>query len=198
MPLGVPKVYFRNPERPRGAWIDVYNRLYRERVVFLGHGIGPGFANYVIAVITYLNMADSTKDMNFFINCPGGWVVPGFAIYDAMQYVKPEIQTICIGLAASMGSFILAGGERTKRLAFPHARVMMHQPGSSYFMAQVDECVLEAEELLKMRETLTRVYAERTGKPFWVISEDLERDVFMSATEAHAYGLIDTIAVQKK
>nr|YP_010345964.1 clp protease proteolytic subunit [Solanum cucullatum]UNZ89713.1 clp protease proteolytic subunit [Solanum cucullatum] len=195
MPLGVPKVIFKNPGEPITSWIDIYNRLYRERVLFLGQGINASLANQLISLMIYLSMEDETKELYLFVNSPGGWVIPGIAIYDTMQFVRPDIHTICIGLAASMGSFILVGGEITKRIAFPHARVMIHEPACAFYMAQVGEFVVEAGELLKLRETLTKVYAERTGKPLWVVSEDMERDIFMSATEAEAYGIVDFVAV---
>lgn len=146
--------------------------------------------------MVYLSLEDDTKDLYLFINSPGGWVIPGVALYDTMQFVRPDVQTICMGLAASMGSFILVGGEITKRIAFPHARVMIHQPASSFYEAQTGEFMREAEELLKLREIITRIYVQRTGKPLWVVSEDMERDVFMSATEAQAYGLVDLVAVE--
>nr|YP_010900878.1 ATP-dependent Clp protease proteolytic subunit [Brugmansia arborea]WIL06057.1 ATP-dependent Clp protease proteolytic subunit [Brugmansia arborea] len=198
MPIGVPKVPFRSPGEEEPSWVDIYNRLYRERLLFLGQGITSEISNQLIGLMVYLSIEDETKELYLFINSPGGWVLPGVAIYDTMQFVRPDVHTVCMGLAASMGSFILVGGEITKRLAFPHAiiRVMMHQPGSGYYQAQTGEFVLEAEELLKLRETLTRVYVQRTGKPLWVVSEDLERDVFMSATEAQAYGIVDLVAVQ--
>nr|YP_010040610.1 ATP-dependent Clp protease proteolytic subunit [Solanum japonense]YP_010128960.1 ATP-dependent Clp protease [Solanum septemlobum]YP_010340366.1 clp protease proteolytic subunit [Solanum aureum]YP_010340570.1 clp protease proteolytic subunit [Solanum laciniatum]YP_010344260.1 clp protease proteolytic subunit [Solanum remyanum]YP_010344675.1 clp protease proteolytic subunit [Solanum sanchez-vegae]YP_010344991.1 clp protease proteolytic subunit [Solanum nitidum]YP_010345240.1 clp protease pr len=198
MPIGVPKVIFRNPGDPISSWVDVYNRLYRERLLFLGQGISTELSNQLIGLMIYLSMEDETKELYLFVNSPGGWVIPGIAIYDTMQFVRPDVHTVCIGLAASMGSFILVGGQLTKRIAFPHARVMMHEPASGFYMAQVGEFVVEAEELLKLRETLTRVYAERTGKPLWVVSEDMERDIFMSATEAQAYGIVDFVAVQGK
>nr|YP_009420685.1 clp protease proteolytic subunit [Solanum dulcamara]ASO76605.1 clp protease proteolytic subunit [Solanum dulcamara] len=196
MPIGVPKVIFRNPGDPISSWVDVYNRLYRERLLFLSQGISTELSNQLIGLMIYLSMEDETKELYLFVNSPGGWVIPGIAIYDTMQFVRPDVHTVCIGLAASMGSFILVGGQLTKRIAFPHARVMMHEPASGFYMAQVGEFVVEAEELLKLRETLTRVYAERTGKPLWVVSEDMERDIFMSATEAQAYGIVDFVAVQ--
>nr|YP_010403764.1 clp protease proteolytic subunit [Cryptandra amara]UQW83818.1 clp protease proteolytic subunit [Cryptandra amara]UQW93534.1 clp protease proteolytic subunit [Trymalium elachophyllum] len=196
MPIGVPKVPFRNPGEENASWIDI-NRLYRERLLFLGQPIDNEISNQLIALMVYLSMDDDTKDLYLFINSPGGWLIPGVAIYDAMQFVRPDIQTVCMGLAASMGSFILVGGEITKRLAFPHARVMMHQPASGFYEAQTGEFVLEAEELLKLRETITRVYVQRTGKPLWVVSEDMERDIFMSATEAQAHGIVDRVAVKK-
>uniref|UniRef100_A0AAU8L497 ATP-dependent Clp protease proteolytic subunit n=1 Tax=Primulina flexusa TaxID=3229917 RepID=A0AAU8L497_9LAMI len=196
MPIGVPKVPFRIPGEEDASWVDVYNRLYRERLLFLGQDVNSEISNQLIGLMVYLSIEDDTKDLYLFINSPGGWVIAGLAIYDTMQFVRPEVHTVCMGLAASMGSFLLAAGELTKRLAFPHARVMIHQPAASFYEAQTGEFILEAEELLKIRETITRVYAQRTGKPFWVVSEDLERDVFMSATEAQAYGIIDLVAVE--
>nr|YP_010128033.1 clpprotease proteolytic subunit [Rubus cochinchinensis]YP_010134406.1 ATP-dependent Clp protease proteolytic subunit 1 [Rubus rufus]YP_010140476.1 clpprotease proteolytic subunit [Rubus ellipticus]YP_010140561.1 clpprotease proteolytic subunit [Rubus niveus]YP_010140646.1 clpprotease proteolytic subunit [Rubus lambertianus]YP_010140731.1 clpprotease proteolytic subunit [Rubus columellaris]YP_010140816.1 clpprotease proteolytic subunit [Rubus wallichianus]YP_010140901.1 clpprotease proteol len=196
MPIGVPRVPFRSPGEEDALWIDV-NRLYRERLLFLGQGVDSEISNQLIGLMVYLSIEDDTKDLYLFINSPGGWVIPGVAIYDTMQFVRPDIQTVCMGLAASMGSFILVGGEITKRLAFPHARrVMIHQPASSFYEAQTGEFILEAEELLKLRETITRVYAQRTGKPLWVVSEDMERDVFMSATEAQAHGIVDLVATE--
>nr|YP_010936890.1 ATP-dependent Clp protease proteolytic subunit [Raphiocarpus begoniifolia]WKW93832.1 ATP-dependent Clp protease proteolytic subunit [Raphiocarpus begoniifolia] len=196
MPIGVPKVPFRIPGEEDASWVDVYNRLYRERLLFLGQDINSEISNQLIGLMVYLSIEDDTKDLYLFINSPGGWVIAGLAIYDTMQFVRPEVHTVCMGLAASMGSFLLAAGELTKRLAFPHAWVMIHQPAASFYEAQTGEFILEAEELLKIRETITRVYAQRTGKPLWVVSEDLERDVFMSATEAQAYGIIDLVAVE--
>nr|YP_009738226.1 ATP-dependent Clp protease proteolytic subunit [Siraitia siamensis]QIB71619.1 ATP-dependent Clp protease proteolytic subunit [Siraitia siamensis] len=196
MPIGVPKVPFRSPGEEDASWVDV-NRLYRERLLFLGQEVDSEISNQLIGLMVYLSIEDDTKDLYLFLNSPGGWVIPGVAIYDTMQFVRPDVQTICMGLAASMGSFILVGGEITKRLAFPHARrVMIHQPASSFYEAQTGEFILEAEELLKLRETITRVYVQRTGKPLWVVSEDMERDVFMSATEAQAHGIVDLVAVE--
>nr|UNA62935.1 clp protease proteolytic subunit [Leea guineensis] len=195
MPIGIPKVPFRNPGEEEPSWIDV-NRLYRERLLFLGQEVEGEISNQLIGLMVYLSIEDDTKELYLFINSPGGWVLPGIAIFDTMQFVGPDVHTICVGLAASMGSFILVGGALTKRLAFPHARVMIHQPASAFYEAQTGEFVLEAEELLKLRETITRVYVQRTSKPFWVVSEDMERDVFMSATEAQAHGIVDLVAVQ--
>nr|QXI83822.1 clp protease proteolytic subunit [Gentiana terglouensis]QXI86265.1 clp protease proteolytic subunit [Gentiana bavarica] len=201
MPIGVPKVPFRSPGEGDASWVDV-NRLYRERLLFLGQAVDSEISNQLIGLMIYLSIEDDNKDLYLFINSPGGWVIPGVAIYDTMQFVRPDVHTICMGLAASMGSFILVGGEITKRLAFPHAlfnsitRVMIHQPASSFYEAQTGEFILEAEELLKLRETITRVYGQKTGKSLWVVSEDMERDVFMSATEAQAYGIVDLVAVK--
>nr|YP_010122036.1 ATP-dependent Clp protease proteolytic subunit [Peristrophe japonica]QRF92920.1 ATP-dependent Clp protease proteolytic subunit [Peristrophe japonica] len=196
MPIGVPKVPLRIPGDADASWVDIYNRLYQERVLFLGQEVDSEISNQLIGLMIYFSLEDAAKNFYLFINSPGGWVISGLAIYDTMQFVRPEVHTICMGLAASMGSFLLVGGAITKRLAFPHARVMIHQPASSFYEAQTGEFILEAEELLKLRETITDVYVQRTGKPLWVVSEDMERDVFMSATEAQAYGIIDLVAVQ--
>nr|YP_010874206.1 clp protease proteolytic subunit [Justicia lianshanica]WGV35596.1 clp protease proteolytic subunit [Justicia lianshanica] len=196
MPIGVPKVPLRIPGDDDASWVDIYNRLYQERLLFLGQEIDSEISNQLIGLMVYFSLEDAAKNFYLFINSPGGWVISGLAIYDTMQFVRPQVHTICMGLAASMGSFLLVGGAITKRLAFPHARVMIHQPASSFYEAQAGEFLLEAEELLKLRETITKVYVQRTGKPLWVVSEDMERDVFMSATEAQAYGIIDLVAVQ--
>nr|NP_683797.1 ATP-dependent Clp protease proteolytic subunit [Chaetosphaeridium globosum]Q8M9Y9.1 RecName: Full=ATP-dependent Clp protease proteolytic subunit; AltName: Full=Endopeptidase Clp [Chaetosphaeridium globosum]AAM96511.1 proteolytic subunit 2 of clp protease [Chaetosphaeridium globosum] len=195
MPVGVPKVPYRLPGDVQVQWIDLYNRLYRERILFLGQTVNYEIANQIIGLMLYLNGDDKSKDMYLYINSPGGAVVPGIAIYDTMQFVEPEIRTICMGVAASMGSFILTGGEITKRIALPHARVMIHQPSSSYYKDQAGELIMEAEEVLKLRDCITKVYVQRTGKPISVISEDMERDVFMSAKEAKEYGIVDLVAL---
>ncbi|KAL5561607.1 hypothetical protein UlMin_031354 [Ulmus minor] len=199
MPIGVPKVPFRSHGDEDASWgynFIPINRLYRERLLFLGQEVDSEISNQLIGLMIYLSVEDDNKDLYLFINSPGEWVIPGMAIYDTMQFVHPDIQTICMGLAASMGSFLLARGEITKRLAFPHAWVMIHQSSSSFYEAQTGEFILEVEELLKLRETITRVYAQRTGKPLWVVTEDMERDVFMSATEAQAHGIVDLVAVE--
>nr|YP_009896814.1 ATP-dependent protease subunit [Heliophila longifolia]QKK43448.1 ATP-dependent protease subunit [Heliophila longifolia] len=196
MPIGVPKVPFRSPGEGDTSWVDIYNRLYRERLCFLGQEVDAEISNQLIGLLIYLSLETDTRDLYVFINSPGGGVISGLGIFDTMQFVGPDVQTICMGLAASIASFILVGGEITKRIAFPHARVMIHQPASSLYEAQTGQCILEAGELLKLRETITRVYGQRTGKPIWVVSEDLERDVFMSATEAQAHGIVDLVAVQ--
>nr|YP_009667837.1 Clp protease proteolytic subunit [Porella perrottetiana]QCW58612.1 Clp protease proteolytic subunit [Porella perrottetiana] len=202
MPIGVPKVPFRLPGEEDAVWIDVYNRLYRERLLFLGQQVDDEIANQLIGIMMYLNGEDESKDMYLYVNSPGGAVLAGISVYDAMQFVVPDVHTICMGLAASMGSFILTGGEITKRIALPHAlryfinRVMIHQPASSYYDGQAGECIMEAEEVLKLRDCITKVYVQRTGKPLWVISEDMERDVFMSAKEAKVYGIVDLVAIE--
>nr|ATL58134.1 clp protease proteolytic subunit [Azolla mexicana]ATL58188.1 clp protease proteolytic subunit [Azolla microphylla]ATL58637.1 clp protease proteolytic subunit [Azolla filiculoides] len=193
MPIGVPKVPFRLPGEEDAVWVDV-NRLYRERLLFLGQQVDDEIANQLIGIMMYLNGEDEAKDIFLYVNSPGGAVLAGMSVYDATQFVVPDVHTICMGLAASMGSSILAGGEITKRIALPHARVMIHQPASSYYDGQAGECVMEAEEVSKLRDCITRVYAQRTGKPLWMISEDMERDVFLSAEEAQDYGIADFVA----
>nr|YP_009473372.1 clpP-like protease [Geum rupestre]YP_010270882.1 ATP-dependent Clp protease proteolytic subunit 1 [Geum aleppicum]ARC97219.1 clp protease proteolytic subunit [Geum macrophyllum]ARD00314.1 clp protease proteolytic subunit [Geum elatum]ARD00392.1 clp protease proteolytic subunit [Geum triflorum]QXL59063.1 ATP-dependent Clp protease [Geum japonicum var. chinense]UZG89927.1 clpP-like protease [Syringa oblata] len=195
MPIGVPRVPFRIPGEEDSYWVDI-NRLYRERLLFLGQIVDSAISNQLIALMVYLSIEDDTKDLYLFINSPGGYLGPGVAIYDTMQFVRPDVQTICMGFGASVASLILVGGEITKRLAFPHARVMIHQPASGFYVAQTGEFILDAEEMLQLRETITRVYAQRTGKPLWVVSEDLERDVYMSATEAQAHGIVDLVATE--
>nr|YP_009033800.1 proteolytic subunit 2 of clp protease [Mesotaenium endlicherianum]AHZ11182.1 proteolytic subunit 2 of clp protease [Mesotaenium endlicherianum] len=194
MPIGVPKVAFRLPGEEDATWVDVYNRLYRERMLFLGQAVNDEVANQLVGIMMYLNGEDESKELYLYINSPGGAVMAGIAVYDAMQFVVPDVHTICMGLAASMGSFILAGGEITKRIALPHARVMIHQPSSAYYDGQAADCLLEAEEVLKLRECITRVYSERSGQLLSTVSEDMERDCFMSAAEAQTYGLIDLLA----
>ncbi|KAH6559234.1 hypothetical protein KP509_1Z021300 [Ceratopteris richardii] len=178
MPIGVPKVPFRLVGEEDAVWVEIYNRLYLERLLFLGQQVDDEIANQLIGIMMYPNSENQEKDMYLYINSPGGAVLPGISIYDAMQYVVPDVHTICMGLAASMGSFILVGGEITRRIALPHASVMIHQPASSYYDGQARECVMEAEEASKLHDCITKIYAQRTGKPLWIISEDMERDVF--------------------
>nr|YP_009656997.1 clp protease proteolytic subunit [Medicago orbicularis]QCO73888.1 clp protease proteolytic subunit [Medicago orbicularis] len=194
MPIGVPKVPFRLPEDDEASWIDLYNRLFQERLLFLGQEVNSEISNQLVGLMVYLSLEDKNKDLYLFINSPGGEVISGMAIFDIMQIVEAEVQTVCVGLAASMGSLLLVGGEITKRLAFPHARVMIHQPATSLYEGQAGECMLEANELLTMRKTMTNIYAQRTGKAFWQIYKDMERDLFMSAEEAQAHGIVDTVA----
>nr|AIK20835.1 clp protease proteolytic subunit [Lathyrus japonicus] len=204
MPVGVPKVAFEVPGDDEATWIDLYHHLFYTRLLFLGQEVNSEIANQVAGMMIYLSLQNKKKDLYLFINSPGGEVMSGMAIFDTMQIVQAEVHTICIGLAASMASLILAGGEITKRLAFPHAiektllyytlRVMIHEPASSPFHGQAVECILEADELLILRQTLITIYSQRTRKSFWQISEDMQRDFFMSPEEAQTYGIIDMVA----
>nr|AJE71617.1 ATP-dependent Clp protease proteolytic subunit [Melilotus officinalis]AJE71688.1 ATP-dependent Clp protease proteolytic subunit [Melilotus albus]UXL86230.1 ATP-dependent Clp protease proteolytic subunit [Melilotus albus] len=194
MPIGVPKVPYTILGDDEASWIDLYYLLFRERLLFLGQEVNSEIANQLAGSMIYLSLEDNNKDLFLFINSPGGEVISGMGIFDTMQFVKAEVQTVCVGLAASMASLLLIGGEITKRLAFPHARVMIHQPATSLYEGQVAECILEANEILIMRKNIAKIYAKRTGKSLWRISQDMERDQFMSAEQAQAHGIVDNVA----
>jgi len=171
---------------------DIYSRLLKDRIIFLGAPIDDIFANLVIAQLLFLEAEDPEKDINLYVNSPGGSVTAGLGIYDTMQYVKPPINTICLGQAASMGAFLLTAGTKSKRFALPNARVMIHQPMGG-FQGQATEIDIHAREILKIRERLNEIMAKHTGQPLERISQDTERDYFMSAEEAKRYGLIDEV-----
>ncbi|MEP6490134.1 ATP-dependent Clp protease proteolytic subunit [Microcoleus vaginatus GB2-A3] len=173
-------------------WINIYDRLYRERIIFLGRDVDDEIANQIIAVMLYLDSEDSGKDIILYINSPGGMVSAGMAIFDTMQHIKSDVVTICVGLAASMGSFLLAAGAKGKRLALPHSRIMIHQP-SGGTRGQATDIQIEAKEILRLRHELNNIYAKNTGKPIEKIEKDMDRDYFMSAEEAKEYGLIDRV-----
>nr|YP_003934463.1 ATP-dependent Clp protease proteolytic subunit [Cathaya argyrophylla]BAJ19616.1 ATP-dependent Clp protease proteolytic subunit [Cathaya argyrophylla] len=194
MPVGVPKVPFRAPGDEDATWVDLYNRLYRERLLFLAQDINPEIANQVTGLMVYLSAEDADKDIFSFLNCPGGSVISGVGLFDIMQVIVPDVHTICMGVAASMGSFVLIGGEISKRIAFPHARIMIHQPSSSYYDGPAAEFLNEVKHVTMLRDYITKCYIERTGKSGEVIQRDLDRDVYMSAREARAYGIVDAVA----
>ncbi|MBA2487566.1 MAG: ATP-dependent Clp endopeptidase proteolytic subunit ClpP [Nitrospira sp.] len=171
---------------------DIYSRLLKDRIIFLGAPIDDIFANLIIAQLLFLEAEDPEKDINLYINSPGGSVTAGLGIYDTMQYVKPAINTICLGQAASMGAFLLTAGTKGKRYALPNARVMIHQPMGG-FQGQATEIDIHAREILKIRERLNEIMAKHTGQPLDKISQDTERDYFMSSEEAKRYGLIDEV-----
>jgi len=171
---------------------DIYSRLLKDRIIFLGAPIDDIFANLIIAQLLFLEAEDPEKDINLYVNSPGGSVTAGFGIYDTMQYVKPPINTICLGQAASMGAFLLTAGTKGKRFALPNARVMIHQPMGG-FQGQATEIDIHAREILKIRERLNEIMAKHTGQSLEKISQDTERDYFMSAEEAKLYGLIDEV-----
>jgi ATP-dependent Clp protease protease subunit len=196
MPIGVPKVPYRMPGEQFTQWIDIYNRLYRERIIFLGRDVDDEIANQIIAVMLYLDSEDPGKDIYLYINSPGGMVTSGMAIYDTMQHIKSDVVTICVGLAASMGSFLLAAGTKGKRLALPHSRIMIHQP-SGGTRGQATDIEIEAREILRIRHQLNNIYAERTGQPLAKIEKDMDRDFFMSAEESKEYGLIDRVIEER-
>jgi ATP-dependent Clp protease protease subunit len=171
---------------------DIYSRLLKDRIIFLGAPIDDVFANLIIAQLLFLEAEDPEKDINLYINSPGGSVTAGLGIYDTMQYVKPPITTICLGQAASMGAFLLTAGTKGKRYALPNARVMIHQPMGG-FQGQATEIDIHAREILKIRERLNEIMAKHTGQPLDKIAQDTERDYFMSGEEAKRYGLIDEV-----
>ena len=174
---------------------DIYSRLLKDRIIFLGAPIDDVFSNLVIAQLLFLEAEDPEKDINLYINSPGGSVTAGLGIYDTMQYVKPPITTICLGQAASMGALLLAAGTKGKRFALPNARVMIHQPMGG-FQGQATEVDIHAREILKIRERLNQIVSQHSGQPLDKISRDTERDYFMSGTEAKDYGLIDEVIVR--
>jgi len=171
---------------------DIYSRLLKERIVFLGTAINDHVANLVVAQLLFLAAEDPDKDVHLYINSPGGSVSAGLAIYDTMQYIKPKVSTICIGMAASMGALLLAAGAPGKRISLPNSRVMIHQPSGGAY-GQATEIEIQAKEILLLRERLNEILSRHTGKALDVIGKDTERDYFMSATEAMEYGLVDEV-----
>ncbi|MCC7522531.1 ATP-dependent Clp endopeptidase proteolytic subunit ClpP [Candidatus Uhrbacteria bacterium] len=171
---------------------DIYSRLLKDRIIMLGTEVNDDVANVIVAQLLFLESQDKEKDIKLYINSPGGSVTSGLAIYDAMQYVKPDVSTICIGMAASMGAFLLSGGAKGKRLALPNSEVMIHQPWGG-FQGQTTDIKIHAERMVKMKENLNKMLAKHTGQPLKKIQEDVERDNFMEAHEAQKYGLIDKV-----
>ena len=169
---------------------DIYSRLLRERVIFIGTPIDDQIANLVVAQLIHLESDDPDKDIAIYVNSPGGQVYAGLAIYDTMQFIKPEVQTICVGIAMSMGSLLLAGGTHGKRFALPNSRILIHQP-SGGFEGQATDIEIQARESLEMRSRLDAIYAKHTGKPLEQVHEDMERDRFFTTEQAVEYGLID-------
>ncbi|MEJ2685245.1 MAG: ATP-dependent Clp endopeptidase proteolytic subunit ClpP [Candidatus Sulfobium sp.] len=171
---------------------DIYSRLLKDRIIFLGTAIDDIVANTIIAQILFLQTEDPDKDIHIYVNSPGGVVSSGLAIYDTMQYVKPDISTYCIGQAASMGALLLAAGAKGKRFALPHSRIMLHQPMGG-FQGQATDIEIHAKEILKMKDTLNSIISNHTGQPLEKIQADTDRDFFMSGEEAKAYGIVDEV-----
>ena len=193
MPIGTPSVPYRLPGSQYERWVDIYTRLGVERILFLGSEVNDAVANALVAQMLYLDSEDSSKPIYLYINSPGGSVTAGLAIYDTMQYVKSDVVTICVGLAASMGAFLLAAGTKGKRLALPHSRIMIHQPLGGTSQRQASDIEIEAREILRIKDMLNRSMADMTGQPFEKIEKDTDRDYFLSAAEAKEYGLIDRV-----
>jgi ATP-dependent Clp protease protease subunit len=186
----IPMVVEQDARGERGY--DIYSRLLKDRIVFLGTGVNDVVANSIIAQLLFLAAQDPEKDISLYINSPGGSITAGMAIYDTMQFIKPDVSTICVGMAASMGAFLLAAGTIGKRYALPNSEVMIHQPlGGAE--GQASDIEIRAKRILKLRDNLNQILAERSGQPLERIEKDTDRDYFMSASEAAAYGLIDKV-----
>jgi len=177
---------------------DIYSRLLKDRIIVLSDEVNDVTASLVVAQMLFLEAEDPDKDIQLYINSPGGSITSGFAIYDTMQYVKPDVSTICIGMAASMGAFLLAAGAKGKRYALPNSEIMIHQPWVRGIGGQATDVKIHAEWLLKTKSKLNRILSERTGQPLERIERDVERDFFMSAEEAKAYGLVDEVMIRRK
>lgn len=176
---------------------DIYSRLLKDRIIFLGEEVNDVTAGLVIAQLLFLEAEDPDKDIYLYINSPGGAITAGMGIYDTMQYIKPDVSTICVGMAASMGAFLLASGAKGKRFALPNSEIMIHQP-SGGFQGQATDINIHAKRILRTKEKLNKILSENTGKSLEQIEKDAERDYFMEADEAKKYGLIDDVVVRKK
>ena len=176
---------------------DIFSRLLKERIVFLGTPINDSMASLIIAQLLFLEAEDSEKDINLYINSPGGVITSGMGIYDTMQYIKPDVATICLGQAASMGAFLLAGGAKGKRSALPNSRIMIHQPMGGA-EGQATDIEIQAEEILRMKKQLNSILAKNSGQTLKKIEADTDRDNYLSSKEAKAYGLIDSILIKRK
>jgi ATP-dependent Clp protease protease subunit len=189
--LGMVPVVIEQSGRGERAY-DIYSRLLRERIIFLVGPVNDQTASLVVAQLLFLESENPDKDIHFYINSPGGSVTAGMSIFDTMEFIKPDVSTMCVGMAASMGSFLLMAGAKGKRFSLPNARVMIHQP-SGGAQGQATDIEIHAREILKTRAQLNKIYAERTGQPLEKIQTDMERDFFMDPEEAKAYGLIDQV-----
>jgi ATP-dependent Clp protease protease subunit len=176
---------------------DIYSRLLKDRIIFLGSAMNDEIANLLIAQLLFLESEDPDKDINFYINSPGGMVTAGLAVYDTMQYIKPHIATVCIGQAASMGALLLTAGTQGKRYSLPNARILIHQPMGG-FQGQASDIEIQAKEILRMKDTLNQILVRHTGKTMDSIQRDTDRDYFMSAEEAKNYGIIDHVIANRQ
>jgi ATP-dependent Clp protease protease subunit len=175
---------------------DIYSRLLKDRIIFMGTAINDDVANLLIAQMLFLESEDPDKDINLYINSPGGVVTSGLAVYDTMQYIKPDVTTVCIGQAASMGALLLAAGANRKRYALPHARIMIHQPMGG-FQGQASDIAIQAKEILRMKDALNEILVRHTGKSMEDVQKDTDRDNFMSGMEAKAYGIVDHVITNR-
>ncbi len=193
--MGLIPIVIEQSSRGERAW-DIYSRLLRDRIVFLGTAVTDDIANVIIAQMLFLESEDPDKDIHFYINSPGGLVTAGLAIYDTMQYIKPKVETLCMGQAASMAAILLAAGQKGKRFALPHSRIMLHQPMGG-FQGQATDVDIQAKEILRLREDLNQILVNHTGRPVEQIQRDTDRDFYMSGTQAKEYGLIDEVILER-
>nr|YP_009186631.1 ATP-dependent protease proteolytic subunit [Brighamia insignis]ALI30877.1 ATP-dependent protease proteolytic subunit [Brighamia insignis] len=198
MPVGVPKIPYEisddeDDEDEEAIWVDLYDRLYRERALFLFKDLSPETANHIVGLMIFLNIDDCNQEQFLFINSTGGGVMHGLAVHNAINFVLPDVHTLCLGVAASMAAFVLAGGSQTKRIAFPNARVMIHQPTSTFIQGYLEEVLRDTDLVLKLRNEIANFFVQKSHKPLWMVFEDLERDVFLSPEEAKAYGIVDSV-----
>lgn len=175
---------------------DIYSRLLKDRIIFLGEEVNDYTASLIVAQMLFLESEDPDADINFYINSPGGSITAGMAIYDTMQYIKPDVSTICIGMAASMGAFLLSAGAKGKRMALPNAEIMIHQPLGG-MQGQVTDIKIHADRMIKIKERMNKILAENTGQPLSVVAADTERDNFLDSEEALKYGLIDKVITKR-
>ncbi len=192
----IPYVIEQSGRGERG--MDIFSRLLRERIIFLGTGVDDHVASVIIAQLLFLEAEDHKKDINLYINSPGGSVSAGLAIYDTMQYIKPEVSTICVGMAASMGAVLLSGGAENKRYALPHSKIMIHQPWVGGLQGQTTDIEIHAKEMVKTRDKLYKILANHTGKSTDQIMKDCDRDYYLTANEAVEYKLIDSVFEKRK
>lgn len=176
---------------------DIYSRLLKDRIIFLGTALNDDVANLIIAQMLFLESEDPDKDINFYVNSPGGLVTSGMAVYDTMQYIKPDVATLCLGQAASMGALLLAAGAKGKRFSLPHSRILIHQPLGG-FQGQATDVEIQAREILRMRQELNEIMAKHTGQPLERIQQDTERDFFMTGEQAQEYGLVDKVITRRE
>nr|YP_009532177.1 ATP-dependent Clp protease proteolytic subunit [Lamprocapnos spectabilis]AYA29288.1 ATP-dependent Clp protease proteolytic subunit [Lamprocapnos spectabilis] len=196
MPVGIPKVAFRIPGNEEATWVDLYNRLHRQRSLFIGQALNFEVTNTILSTMIFLTLENRTLDQFVFINCPGGLVLCGIGIYDMMRTGPRFAHTIALGKAFSTGSFLLSGGEFSTRLSFPHARVMVHQPHSSFWIAKAEAYTLDSEEVKLLRHTFIRLYRARTGQKRETLIKDMEkRDSFLTPTEAQIHGIVDLVGL---
>lgn len=191
-PIGIPRVPFQDVHDSSPSWIDIYSRLYKERILFLFQLLDEDFINQMVATLLYLDFEDKGKPLYFYINSVGGSLLGGITLYDMMQYIRSDVITLCMGIASSVSSLILANGKYPKRMILPHSRVILHQPMTEYY-GQASDIIIESEGMLRLRRLLSKIYIEHTTQTLTRIARDIDRDCFLSSREAKNYGLVDEI-----